>query len=230
MDLSVVVPAYNEEENIVKLLTELSNVLERQSLEYEVIIVNDNSTDGSKNLLEGLREKYPHLKPVHRTPPRGVGHTLRRGFLEASGSIIVTMDADLSHHPEDIPRLLAKLSEGFDIVLGSRYIEGGGMENTILRKIISRGFSVFSRMLGLTVSDATTGFRAHKKEVLDKLNLSSTGFEIHIEIPMKAAKYGFKIGEVPLKYHERHAGESKLDYKKEGPRYVKVALKTALGK
>ncbi|MFH1788868.1 MAG: polyprenol monophosphomannose synthase [Candidatus Altiarchaeota archaeon] len=226
-DLSIIVPAHNEEENLAKLMAEIRNTLGDDG--YEVIIVNDNSTDGTKKVLEELAGKYPQLKPIHRTPPQGVGHTLRTGFAAASGDIIVTMDADLSHDPNDIPRLIEKLNEGYDIVLGSRYMEGGEIENTLSRKIISKSFSVFTKILGLHVKDATTGFRAHKRLVLEALKLSSVGFEIHIEIPMKAGKKGYWVAEVPIIYHERYAGESKLNYAKEGPRYVKAAVKCALG-
>lgn len=227
MDLSIVVPAHNEEENLAKLVGEIDSVLNGE--DYELIVVNDNSTDDSRKVLDDLTDKYPRLKAIHRTPPQGVGHTLRTGFAVARGEIVVTMDADLSHDPADIPRLINKLNEGYDIVLGSRYMEGGEIENTLARKIISKGFSVFTKILGLRVKDATTGFRAHKRRVLEALNLSSVGFEIHIEIPMKAGKKGYFVAEIPIIYHERYAGESKLNYAKEGPRYVKVAVKTALG-
>jgi dolichol-phosphate mannosyltransferase len=229
MELSIVIPAHNEEDNLPTLIDEINKVMFSLNMKYEILLVDDNSTDNTEKILGDLRKKYDNLRSIHRKKNQGVGNSLKEGFREARGEIIITMDADFSHDPKDIPRLYKKLKEGFDIVIGSRYIAGGTMESTMGRLMLSRGFAIFTNFLGLRVHDATTGYRAQRKEVLDRLNLESTGFEIHVEIPMKAKKKGFTICEIPIKYSKRKEGKSKLRYIEEGPRYIKIAIKSALG-
>jgi len=218
--ISVVIPAYNEETNLEKLIRETVPAMKGES--FEIITVDDNSTDSSSKILDGLKKKYRMLKVIHRKTDRGVGFALREGFSKAGGAIIVTMDGDLSHNPEDIPRLTRALEEKkADIILGSRYMEGGGIETGTTRKIISSMFNAIVRIFFRTkIKDLTTGFRVHRKEVLEKLNLISEQFEIHIEIPLKAVKKGFKVVEEPIMYRKRFSGRSKLDYLKMGPRYI----------
>lgn len=228
MELSIVIPAHNEAGNLPELISAIDKVVASViSTEYEIFVVNDNSTDITEAVLKELKENHPALRYIHRKNGKGVGNTLRDGFKTAKGDIIITMDADLSHDPKYIPSLYSKLKEGYDIVIGSRYIKGGGMDSTMGRLILSRGFAIFSNLLGLNVHDATTGYRAQKKKVLDELSLESEGFEIHIEIPMKAKKRGFRLCEIPIKYAKRKEGRSKLSYISEGPRYIKIAIKSA---
>lgn len=228
MEISIVIPAHNEGGNLPTLIAEIDKVLSSLNKESEIIVMNDNSTDNTEETLIDLKNKYSTLQVIKRVKDQGVGNTLREGFTHAKGEVIITMDADLSHNPQDIPRLYKKLGEGYDVVIGSRYVKGGGMESTLGRIIVSRGFAFFSNLLGLRVHDATTGYRAQKKDVLNRLNLESKGFEIHVEIPMKTVKKGYKICEIPIKYRRRKEGKSKLRYIKEGPRYIKIAIKSAL--
>ncbi|MEE8185124.1 MAG: glycosyltransferase [Thermodesulfobacteriota bacterium] len=229
MELSIIIPAHNEEGNLPVLLERITSEAEHMGIEYEVIVVNDNSTDDTEKTLSQLKEKHKRLIVINRRSKRGVGNTLREGFKTAKGEIIITMDADMSHDPQDIPRLYNKATEGYDVVIGSRYVKGGGMDTTPGRLILSKGFALFSNILGLPLKDATTGYRAQRRDVIEALNLEATGFEIHVEIPMKAKRKGFKLCEVPIKYGRRKEGKSKLRYIEEGPRYIKIAIKSALG-
>lgn len=229
MGISVVIPAHNEGSNLGKLVAAVDGALGKISKDYQIVVVNDNSTDDSEAVLEKLRKDYKSLKPVQRRGKKGVGNTLREGFKNCDHDIVISMDGDFSHRPKDIPVLYNKLMEGYDVVVGSRYIEGGSMDNKLSRFMISKGFAIFANVLGLPIHDATSGFRAHRKKVLDTLNLESIGFEIHAEIPMKAKKMGYKVSEAPIVYEKRAGGASNLSYLEQGPGYVKILIKSALG-
>lgn len=225
--LSIVIPVYNEEKNIVPLIGRLRKAL-KNFRGYELLFIDDNSTDGSGQLLDEHAKKSPDVRVVHKTWNKGVGYAIKEGFRQAKGDIIVTMDGDLSHLPEDIPKLVNALGSA-DVALGSRFIEGGRLETDIMRKFITRSFNFLSGLLlGLSLHDMTTGFRAHKKKVLDSISLKSNDFELHIEIPIKAHKNGFKIVEVPIHYEKRRGGESKLKYTKVGKKYLRVIFENIL--
>lgn len=228
MDLSIVIPAHNESKNLPILIGEIYKVLSSKNVDFEIIVVNDNSTDSTNEILGELRKRYANLRFLNRNGPRGVGYTLREGFELVRGQFVITMDADGSHDPRELPTLLKKLREGYDIVIGSRYIPGGRIDSSLGRKILSRGFSFFCNLLGLHVHDSTSGYRGHRSEALKELNLESIGFEIHVEIPMKAQKKGYRITEVPIRYAKRRSGKGNLKYVREAPRYIKTALKFLL--
>jgi len=228
--ISVVIPSYNEEGNIEELVGEVVKVMDGRK--YEIIVINDNSTDRTGQILDKLKKRFGMLEVVHRCGKRGVGFSLRQGFSRAKGDVIVTMDADLSHNPKDIPRLLdALVKNDADIVLGCRYCCGGGMEADFRRKIISGLFNLMARVFfRLEVKDITTGYRAHKKKVIEMLDLRAGQFDVHIEIPLKAIKKGYKVIEVPIIYRKRHSGKSKLDYKEAGPEYIKTFFRLLLAR
>lgn len=231
MKISCIIPAHNEEENITPLINKLMGVLSSINDNYEIIVVDDNSTDNTGEILDRLSNEFSNVEVIHRTKDQGVGNTLRCGFSEARGDVIVTMDADLSHDPADLKILFDTFNQGYDLVLGSRYIEKGCMDTATQRKIISRLFNMVAKLMtGVAIKDLTTGYRIHKKEMLEDLDLSSTGFEIHVEIPLKAFTKGYKIGECPILYQKRKRGKSKLKYLKEGPRYTKIVLSSSLNR
>jgi len=223
---SVVSPAHNEEGNLEKLVKSLQEVLAKTAGQnsFEIIIVNDNSTDNSEKLLEKLKSDIKQLVVVNRKNAPGVGNAIREGLAKARGDIIITMDADLSHDPREIPQLLKAL-EGYDMVCGSRYTQKGIGEMNLPRKIISRTFNnIFKMLLGLCVRDFTSGYRVIRRKVIEGIHLKNEKFGLYIEIPLKASKKGFRITEAPIHYYGRNEGESKLSYLKEGPEYIKVIL------
>lgn len=226
---SVIIPAHNEANNLNELVRRLHLVLKETNKPFEIIIVNDNSTDKSGELLEKLKKNYPELRPIHRHTMPGVGYAQREGFKNVRGDFIITLDGDLSHNPYEIPKFIEAL-KGYDMVCGSRYVNEGKASMCLSRKLISGSFNfVFRTIIGIPIKDFTSGFRLYKKEIIDRIMpLRSKGFGIYIEIPLKAYLEGFKITEVPITYHVRSKGKSNLNYLKQGPEYMKIALSTLL--
>jgi dolichol-phosphate mannosyltransferase len=221
---SVVTPARNEALNLPELVERLDNVLQKLGKAYEIIIVNDNSTDDSTRVLENLKLRFSSLNPLHRTENPGVGMAIRSGLKKAQGQVIITLDGDLSHAPEEIPRLLEGL-KNYDMVCGSRYMSGGKADMHISRVIISGVFNIIFRgILGIPVKDFTSGFRTYKRTVVDSITLTGSQFGVYIEIPIKAYLAGFKLTEQPITYHKRKYGTTHLSYLKQGPEYLKVAF------
>ncbi len=228
MKYSVVSPAHNESGNIVNLVRGVYKVMKGTNEKFEIIIVNDNSTDNTKEVLERLKTKIPQLKPVHRTKNKGVGNAIRDGLKNAKGWFIITLDGDLSHNPKEIPRFI-KAIKNYDVVCGSRYVKAGKAEMEFSRTVISKTFNTLFRfLLGLPVKDFTSGFRIYKRKVIESIKLTSHGFGIYIEIPIKAYQNGFKFGEIPIHYYPREKGKSQLSYVKQGPEYLKVIIKSIL--
>lgn len=226
--ISIVLPLHNEQENAERIIREITGICRQQGWDYEIVPVDDCSKDETPDILKNLSKNDVHIQPVYRTGAPGVGRALRAGFEAAKGDVIVTMDGDFSHVPKQIPELVEGLSEA-DIVVGSRYCPHGAMDSDFTRILISRSYNTLARLLyGLKVGDITTGFRAHKKSVLDEIALRSEGFEIHPEIPIKAFKKGFKISEKPIHYEKRKGGSSKLRYLKVMNGYLSVLFKNLL--
>lgn len=215
--IAVVIPTYNEAENISKLITEIFN-LRIENL--NIIIIDDNSPDNTKNIIENLKNKYQNLFLINRQNKLGLGSAYIIGFKKAlsmGANFIFQMDADFSHNPQDIPKLLESIKNS-DLVIGSRKIKGGniiGWNNT--RKLMSNGAMFISRLiLKLKPKDVTAGFRCFKKEVLQKINLNkinSNGYAFQEEMLFKTQKLGFKIVEVPVIFTDRKYGKSKLGIK-----------------
>ena len=221
---SLVIPAHNEAKNLQKLLKKAYSVLKKTKEKFEIIVVNDNSTDNSDEILKKLNEKIKELRIVNRTKNPGAGYAIREGLGKVRGDIIITMDGDLSHDPAEIANFL-KFLKNYDMICGSRYAKGGKAEMTYSRILMSSLFNlIFRKLIGIPVKDFTSGFRAYKAKIIDKIELKSKKFGIFIEIPLKAHLAGFKLTEIPISYHERCFGKSNLNYFKQGPEYIKVAL------
>lgn len=230
--ISIVVPAHNEEENLPNLLDELLPVLDRheETRDYELVIVNDNSTDRTPEIIETLAGLNPKIKPVHRHSTPGFGNAIKEGFRNASGDIIVPVMGDLSDDPEDIVKLVRKIKEGYDIAYGSRFVEGGSTDGYPPAKMIAnRSFNNLVRLLfGLKHKDITNAFKAYRKEVLESIgidNLEATGFDLTVEIPLKAHIMGFTSAEVPVTWHGRLRGEAKLKLSENASKYGKRLMK-----
>jgi len=214
-----VVPTYNEHENIQELVYRTEKVLWNNGFEGSILIVDDNSPDGTGKIAEELSRRYGNIKVIHRPNKSGIGSAYRRGFqtvLEnAYAEIVIQMDGDLSHTPESIPALVEKLSEGFDIVVGSRYIDGGSIKGwPVQRWLISAVANFFARhLLGLNTIDLTSGFRAYHSDALKLLDLSqirSDNYAFQVELLYCCANAGFKVQEVPIRFTQRSNGKSKL--------------------
>jgi dolichol-phosphate mannosyltransferase len=210
----LVVPTYNEAENIEGLI---AAVLTRLRAERRVLIVDDSSPDGTGEIADRLAGEHEEVEVLHRPAKQGIGPAYVAGFrraLEGGAALVGQMDADFSHDPGDLPRLMAA-AEGADLVLGSRYVAGGGTaEWGPVRRMISRGGSAYARrVLGLGVRDLTGGFKIFHREVLEAIKLEtipSLGYAFQVETTYRAIKAGFRVLEVPITFHDRRVGDSKM--------------------
>jgi len=191
--------------------------LERLQIELDVLVVDDNSPDGTGELAERLGAERPWLNVLHRPRKAGLGTAYLAGFRHALAQgydAVGEMDADLSHDPTYLPAMLRAL-DGADLVLGSRYVPGGGVRNWgLARQIISRGGSLYSRLvLGLPVHDPTGGFKLFRRQLLERMDLDrvrSNGYSFQIEMTYRAVRLGCRVAEVPIVFVDRRVGQSKL--------------------
>ena len=210
----LVLPTYNEAENLEPLV---EAALANLPPDARVLVVDDNSPDGTGRIADRLAAAEERVEVLHRPEKEGLGPAYLAGFrkaLDGGAAVVLQMDSDFSHDPADLPRLLAAVAEA-DVAIGSRYVEGGGVENwTPLRKTISRGGSAYSRfVLGLSVQDLTGGFKCFRRAVLEAIPLESVasrGYAFQVEMTYRAVQAGFKVVEVPIRFHERRAGASKM--------------------
>ena len=217
-EIILVIPTYNESQNLPLLVEGIDRAIKKES--YIVFIIDDGSPDGTASLAEKLSKKYP-ITVFRRAGKLGLGTAYIFGFQEAfklSPKFIISMDADLSHDPKYLPILLKKARAGADIVLGSRYIKGGGVQNWgIHRKIMSRGANLMARLaLGIPANDLTGAFRCFKTQTLMSLDLESiksNGYSFLEEILYLCVKQDFKIQEIPIIFKDRELGASKLSKK-----------------
>lgn len=227
--ISVVIPAFNEEQNIGFVLTNVHKILKETNLPYEIIVVNDGSTDRTAEVV-----KEHNVFLVNHRRNSGKGNALKTGFVMARGKIIVMMDADGSHRPEDIPQLINPLLNGseVDVVIGSRFNDETGRNSTTKLHLI--GNKIINAMIffltGKYVSDSQTGFRAFRREVLKRLALWSTKFEIESELTVKMLKNGVRVREVPIKCMKRLRGNSKVNSFRDGFEIFKAILKATFCK
>ncbi|MBQ1442713.1 MAG: polyprenol monophosphomannose synthase [Renibacterium sp.] len=214
MRVLTIIPTYNELESLPKTLTRLREAVPS----VDVLIADDNSPDGTGELADQFAAADPQVKVLHRKGKEGLGAAYIAGFnwgLEAGYDVLVEMDADGSHQPEQLPLLLDAVEQGADLVLGSRWVPGGKVVNWPLhRKLISRGGSLYSRiLLGVRYRDITGGYRAFRRETLEQIDLTkvdSVGYGFQVDMLWRAAQLGLKIVEVPITFVEREFGASKM--------------------
>lgn len=212
-DCTVVIPTYNERENIAELI---QRILEMSR--FRVLVVDDNSPDGTAAIVAELAADEPRVGLLLRPEKRGLGSAYVAGFRRAlaeGAAFICEMDADFSHDPSYLPQLLAAAETRYDLALGSRYVPGGGTTDWgIIRQLISRGGNLYARaILGLPVMDATGGFRCYRRRVLETINLDdiqSNGYAFQIELVYRTMRAGFRIGELPIIFPDRRVGRSKM--------------------
>lgn len=212
----IVIPTYNEAENIESLVGAI--LVKAPSL--HVMVVDDGSPDGTGGIVQAMADRNPQVHALHRKGKQGLGTAYVAGFkwgLEQGFDVFIEMDADFSHDPRYLPTMLETLGS-YDVAVGSRYVAGGGTVNWGLgRKIISRGGSLYSRMiLGKNVRDFTGGFNGWHRRVLEKIDLSavrSDGYSFQIELKYRALRAGFSLKEFPIVFEDRQVGQSKMSKK-----------------
>ena len=213
----LVLPTYNEAENIERLVLAALPKLARTG-EHRILIVDDNSPDGTGRIADRLTAEHPAVDVLHRTAKEGLGRAYVAGFhraLAGGAERVMEMDSDFSHDPADIPRLVHEARHGADLVLGSRYIRGGGVENWgLVRRAVSRGGCLYAQaVLRVPVRDLTGGYKCFSRRVLEAIGIEqmhADGYGFQIELTYRALKAGFHVREVPIVFHERRAGASKM--------------------
>ena len=215
----VTIPTYNERENISELIPTLLRVLKEKKIDGWVLVVDDSSPDGTGDIVEALSKEHQNLRVVHREGKLGLGSAYKDAFRQAlrddETSLVVEMDADLSHDPTYLPAIVLAAQRSGGVGLGSRYIKGGRIIGwPIRRKIVSWGANFLTRMiLSLPVKDATSGYRAFTREALTKIRYADAGtkaYAFQVEILYRCAQQNLSIEEVPITFHERRLGKSKL--------------------
>jgi len=209
----VVIPTYDERENIGSIVSRLHAAVPAA----DVLVVDDNSPDGTGKLADEMAAADPRIRVLHRTAKDGLGAAYLAGFAEALDGmhqVVVEMDADGSHAPEDLPALLDALRDA-DLVLGSRYVPGGAVRNwPAHREWLSRGGNLYSRLaLGVPIKDITGGYRVFRRQVLEELDLgevASQGYCFQVDVAYRAVQAGFRVREVPITFVERERGASKM--------------------
>jgi dolichol-phosphate mannosyltransferase len=209
---TVCLPTYNERENLERMLRALT------PLGVNVLVIDDNSPDGTGEIADRLAGELDFVSVLHRERKEGLGPAYLAGFRRAladGAELVLEMDCDFSHNPQDVPRLIAACEDGADLALGSRYVPGGGTENWgIVRRVISWGGSFYARvLLGLRIRDLTGGFKCYRRRVLETIDLDaihSKGYAFQIEGTYRTLRKGFRVVEVPITFVDREHGHSKM--------------------
>jgi len=215
MRATVCLPTYNERENLPRMIEALRPVLREGD---RVLVIDDNSPDGTGEIGDALAAAHPFVGVLHRQHKEGLGRAYIAGFHRAladGAELVLEMDCDFSHDPADVPRLIEAAENGADLVLGSRYVPGGGTRNWgLARRLISRGGSVYTALfLRMGVKDPTGGFKCFRRRVLEQLELDAVtprGYAFQIEMTYRAKQAGFKVVEIPITFVDRVVGQSKM--------------------
>jgi dolichol-phosphate mannosyltransferase len=214
----LVIPTYNEAENVRPIVLAAGRELDRVAPgDHRVLIVDDNSPDGTGAIADALAAEHDWVEVLHRPAKSGLGQAYLAGFtraLEGGARLVIEMDADFSHDPRYLPELLAA-AEHADLVLGSRYVPGGGVRDWgFVRRMISRGGGLYARViLGVGIRDLTGGFKCIRREVLEAIDLPSVraeGYVFQIEVTYRAILAGFRVREIPIVFSDRTVGTSKM--------------------
>ena len=217
----LILPTYNEAENIKPMLSAAGEVLAAAAPDgFKILVVDDGSPDGTGALADEMAAEHDWVRVLHRTEKNGIGPAYLAGFrraLDHGAGYAMEMDCDFSHDPADLARLLAAVRGGADLALGSRYVPGGGVSDWgLLRRFISVGGSAYARIvLGLRVRDLTGGFKCFRREVLEAIEFDtvrSQGYAFQVELTYRAVQKGFTVVEVPITFRDRTHGQSKMSW------------------
>ncbi len=217
------IPAYKEEENILDVISKIETDLR---LPFELIVVNDHSVDKTASIVADLANKYNNISLIENKLDPGFANAIKAGLSSAKGEAIVPVMGDLCDDLKVIPVMLEKILEGYDVVCGSRYIAGGArLGGSKLKGFFSAfaGWSLYY-LLGIPTHDIANAFKMYRKKVIDSINIEAKGFEISMELPLKAYYAGFKITEVPTVWREREKGKSSFRMFNLVPNYLKLYL------
>jgi dolichol-phosphate mannosyltransferase len=212
---TVCLPTYNERDNVGPMLRDLAEVLRHGD---RVLVIDDGSPDGTGAIADQLSQELPFVDVLHRERKEGLGRAYVAGFRRAladGAELILEMDCDFSHDPRDVPRLIAAVEKGgADVALGSRYVAGGGVDNWgAIRRAISRGASIYTRLLLMRIRDSTGGFKCFRRHVLEEIDLdrvNAAGYVFQIEVTYRALRRGFRVVEIPIRFTDRAVGHSKM--------------------
>ena len=215
--LVVCLPTYNERENVERMTSALATVLDEAAIDGPILVIDDASPDGTGEIADRIAAEVGRVEVLHRTRKEGLGPAYLAGFgraLAYGADLVVSIDCDFSHDPSDVPRLVAAAG-GADLVLGSRYVRGGGTRNWDLsRRTISRFGSLYAQtILGLPQHDLTGGFKCYRRAVLEGIGLdrvTSKGYAFQVETTYRAVRAGFRVAEIPIVFTDRLEGRSKM--------------------
>lgn len=227
MKLTVLIPAHNEEKCLEKTICETYDALKQRGIDHEILVVNDNSTDSTEDVLKELCKKFPTLRYVSNQKPGGYGLAVRYGLERIQGDAVCIMMADGSDDPKDLINYYEKLKEGYDCVFGSRFIKGSELIDYPKHKLLLNriGNYFIKTLLGVKHNDITNAFKGYTKEVINGVQpLFSNHFNLTVELPLKAIVRGYTFATVPIKWTNRTEGVSKFKIKEMGSRYLFIIL------
>jgi dolichol-phosphate mannosyltransferase len=233
LSLSLVIPAHNEQDNLAPTVSEIVAALDDARIPFEIVLVNDNSTDGTDRVAQALAEERKEIRIVTRSKLPGFGRAIRAGLAAVTGDVVVIVMADRSDDPNDIVRYYRKIEEGYDCVFGSRFRRGSVVEGyPPVKLFVNRLANKLIQILFWTrFNDLTNAFKAFRREVLRECGpFSSSHFNITIEISLSALIRGYHIAEIPINWYGRTSGVSKLPLTRMGRRYLSVLLRTFFDK
>jgi len=225
--LNIIIPAFNEEDNISVTINAVRGIPALSGIPHRIIVINDNSSDRTRQIVEGLQDGAGDLVLVNRRGNHGLGRCLNRAYEEVEGGVIVAVMADLSDDVADIPRMLQKIREGYDLVSASRYIPGGSGEHLDrckhqLSRLLGR---VLQLLTGVPTNDATNAYKMYRAEILARIGiLRSDNYTTGLELTLKAYYHGFRIAEIPTRWRDRSAGVSHFKVLKVAPEYIRWFL------
>lgn len=225
---SVIIPAYNEEENILPTIRALAAELRAEKIPFEIVVVNDNSKDRTAQVVMDARAEFPEMRMVNNTPPGGLGRAIRFGLKNFNGEVVAIVMADLSDNPKDVAASYRKIEEGYDCAFGSRFIEGSRVENYPLLKLIFNriGNTLIRLMFMSSHNDLTNAFKAYRRHVIENISpLHACHFNITIEMSLSALIRKYKIAVFPISWSGRTWGQSNLRISVMGRRYLCTLLK-----
>jgi glycosyltransferase involved in cell wall biosynthesis len=224
-EFTIIIPAWNEHEVIGDAIFAVEKFFKGKN--FELLIINDGSSDGTAKIVNSLKRKYKNLRLISHSKNMGMGAALSTGFANARGSVVINMDADLTHPLSKVPKMLSWIKKGYDVVICSRYMARGGMKDVpYWRQAISIVCNkIFRFFFWSNIHDMTSGYRAYKNSVAKRINLQSKKFEAPLESSVKSLKLGLKIKEIPIMLGLREKGNSKFNYGSAVRTYIPMLFK-----
>ena len=225
--LSVIIPTYNEEKSLGRTVNDLTIVLQKEQVPYEIILVNDNSSDTTPEIIKGLMDNNSNIKTINRKPPGGFGRAIRSGMELVSGDAVVICMADSSDDPLDVIKYYNKLEEGYDCVFGSRFIKGSSVENYPVAKLLVNRIvnKIIQWIFWCKFNDLTNAFKAYRTEVIRSCGpYRACHFNMTLELSLSALARKYSICQVPINWYGRTWGSSNLSLRKMGRRYLATLI------